>query len=80
MLMYSESLELRGVERKVSQKTNNPYLVFHLEEVSGNPLSFACKDEAVLKPDYKKGDKFTAVFEYSRFGKNERVTLLYLIS
>lgn len=78
MLMYSESLELRGVERKVSQKTNNPYLVFHLEETTGNSLSFVCKDEAVLKPDYKKGDKFTAVFEYSRFGKVERVALIGL--
>lgn len=68
MLLYSESLELRGVERKVSEKSGKPYLVFYLEENSGNPVRFVCRDENVLKPDYKKGDKFTGVFDYNRFG------------
>lgn len=56
------------MREKVSEKTGNPYLVFYLEETSGNPQRFVCRDEAVFKPTYKKGQKFTGVFELNRFG------------
>ena len=69
MLLYSESLELRGVERKVSEKSGKPYLVVYLEETSGNPVRFVCRDVEVIKPDvHKKGGVYTGVFEYNRFG------------
>lgn len=68
MLMYSECLELRGCEKKISEKSGNPYLVFYLEEASGNPQKFVCRNEDVFKPSYKKGQKFTGVFELNRFG------------
>lgn len=78
MLMYAEALELRGVEKKVSQKTSQPYLVFHMEETSGNPMSFVCRNMEVYKDTMKKGDLFTAVFDYTRFGKVERLNLIGL--
>ena len=75
---YSESLELRGVEKKVSQKSGNPYLVFHFEEPMGKPMEFVCRDEGVFKPDMKKGDTFSAVFSYEKFGKIDRFNLIGL--
>lgn len=68
MLLESEVLEMRGVERKVSLKSGHAYLVFYFEESSGNSVHFVCHDENVLNPDFKKGDLFTCFFNFNRFG------------
>lgn len=68
MLLESETLELRGVVRQISKKSGNPYLVFYFEESSGNPVRFVCRDENVMNSDFKKGDYFTGVFDFNRFG------------
>lgn len=38
MLMYSESLELRGVERKVSEKTKTPTSFFIWKKILEPPV------------------------------------------
>lgn len=75
MVLYADNLELRGCEKKVSQKTNNPYLVFYLEEESGNPLRFVCRDVNVYTPDMKKGNVYRGVFDYNQFGNLNLVSL-----
>ena len=68
MLMYAKNLELRGAERKVSEKSGKAYLKFHMEEENGNPISFICRDEAVLRPEFKKGTMVDCTFFYNQYG------------
>lgn len=75
MLMYAKNLELRGAEKKVSEKSGNPYLVFYMEEESGNPQRFVCRNMETYQPDFKKGDKFNAVFDLNKYGNVNLVGL-----
>lgn len=75
MILTAENLELRGCERKVSAKTNQPYLVFFLEEASGNPVRFVCRNTDALTEELKKGVICRGVFEYNQFGNLNLVNL-----
>lgn len=76
MILVAENLELRGCEKKVSSKTGKPYLTFFLEEESGNPCKFVCRDENVYRSDMKKGQVYRGIFEYNSFGNLNLVDLV----
>lgn len=47
--------EFRGVEQKMSQKTQQPYLVFHMEDSETKSFDITSRDMTLLN-GLKKGD------------------------
>jgi len=47
--------EFRGVEQKISQKTGNNYLLFHMEDEQGKGFDITSRNMGLMK-DIKKGD------------------------
>lgn len=58
--------ELRGVEKKVSKKTNKGYFVAHFEDCETfQPFEFFVADYCAMFPEgTKKGDCFMLELEY----------------
>lgn len=75
--MYVNFLcEFRGVEQKISQKTNNPYLIFHMEDEDSKSFDITSRNMSLLN-GIKKGDliECKALLNISKFTIFELVSI-----
>ena len=68
--------ELRGTEQKISQKTNDKYLVVHMEDEQGKSFDIMSRNMALLT-NYKKGDflKCDASLVIGKYTKFELISV-----
>ncbi len=68
--------EFRGVEQKISQKTSNPYLLFHMEDENSKSFDITSKDLTLVN-GLKKGDFVSckALLNISKFTIFELISI-----
>lgn len=59
LTLVSNSMELRGVENKVSKSTGNVFYVLHLEDEVGKHFEFYCPSADVFAHQLKKATLYS---------------------
>lgn len=70
----AESLELRGIANKTSNK-GNIYYTLNCESSDGSPHALYCPSSDALPQGLKKGDMVTVLFDVTYFKGNERLVV-----
>lgn len=78
MLVLAKNLEIRGVERKLSKKTDSEYLIVRIEDETGKSYELMDRDIENQKY-YKRGVQCDLELDL-RIGKYTNITIVKMIT
>lgn len=74
MIVEAKNLEVRGVEKRVSKKTNDEYLIVRVEDETGRAYELLDRD-AENQPLYKRGIQCDLTLDL-RLGKYTNLSIV----